>query len=155
MSRFQELCDSYNKLISSAEEYENDCKNFTKKLVLDFSDFLEAGRNDISIKDIKLDDDGYYDCFIEVTLYEGHEKEDAKGFVPDICLKVARNTNDFLVKVISGTKLYIISKEDLNNLQNSKAQELYEDLFRSIKSYYETPIDDFIHKNMKGKVNFV
>lgn len=152
MTKFEELCTSYQKLISKAEQYENDCQEFSKKLVSGFVDYLGCGRNDIVIKLLSLNEDGYYDCDIELTVYEGPDKYASKGLVPEINLKIARNIDEFIVKVVSGNKLYVIGKDDTDNSESITA--LYDDLFRGVKSYYETPIDEFIHKNMRGTIFF-
>lgn len=149
MSKFQELCGSYQKLISQAELYEKECQDFAKKIVIGFVDYLDCGKNDIMLTQLELDDDGYYNCNIELTVYEGTDKYASRGFVPEINLKIARNVDEFIVKIIHGKKVYLFGKEDTD------FTELYDDMFRGIKSYYETPIDDFIHRNMRGKINFV
>ena len=55
MTRFEEICESYQKLLSGADEYEKDCQNFSQKIANGFSDYLECGRNDLSIKELNLD----------------------------------------------------------------------------------------------------
>ena len=152
MSKFEELCHSYEKLLTNAEQYEADCYDFSKKLVKGFVDYLECGKNDILIKQLSLNEDGYYDCDIELTVYEGGDKYASRGLVPEISLKVARNIDEFVVKVANGQHVYIVNKADDDNSEN--LVKLYDDLFQGIKSYYETPIDEFIHRNMKGGIFF-
>lgn len=148
MSKFQELCDSYQKLLSSAEQYEVDCREFAKKVVMGFVDYLECGKNDIVLTQLQLNEDGYYDCDIELTVYEGSDKYASRGYVPEINLKIARNVDEFVVKVVNGSKVYVFGRDDVN------FDILYDDIFRGIKSYYETPVDAFIHRNMRGTINF-
>lgn len=148
MSKFQELCNSYEKLLVSAENYENDCQDFAKKLIKGFVDYLECGKNDIVLTQLELGDDGYYNCNIELTVYEGGDKYASRGYVPEITLKVARNIDEFIVKIATGSKVYVFGKDESN------FELLFDDIYRGIKSYYETPIDSFIHRNMRGLIAF-
>lgn len=154
MTRFEEICDSYQRLLSEAEKYENECQDFAQTIIYGFIDFLECGRNDLEIKQFVLNEDGYYHCTIELTVYQGNDKFAVRGLVPEITLKIARDVNDFIVKLANGTRVYAINQNELSNLNNEGLNDLYESMYRGIKSYYETPIDDFIHRNMKGTVNF-
>lgn len=148
MSKFDELCASYEKLLTSAEAYEVDCQNFAKKLVKGFVDYLECGKNDIVLEQLELGEDGYYNCNLELAVYESDDKYASRGYVPEIHLKVARNVDEFIVKVATGSKVYAFSKDETN------FDILFDDLFRGIKSYYETPVDSFIHRNMRGLITF-
>ena len=154
MTRFDELCESYQRLLTGAEDYENECQDFAQKVVNGFVDYLDCGRNDLEIKQFALNEDGYYHCTLELTVYQGSDKHSGKGLVPEITLKIARDIDDFVAKIASGTQVHAINKNELNNPENQALDNLYEALYRGIKSYYETPIDDFIHRNMKGSINF-
>jgi hypothetical protein len=154
MTRFDELCESYLKLLKGAADYENDCKSFTKKLVQGFIDYLECGRNDLIIKELSLNDDGYYHCAIELTVYEGQDRHAAKGLVPEVSLRVSRDGEHFLVRFATGTEEFFVSKNQTENLQSEEHIKIYDAMFRGIKSYYETPVDEFIRRNMKGNINF-
>lgn len=148
MTKFDDLCASYQKLLSNAETYEKDCQEFAKKIVMGLVDYLGCGKNDILLTQLEISEDGYYNCDLELTVYEGADKYASRGLVPEINLKVARNIDEFVVKIVGGTKAYGFDKDDTN------FDILYDDVYRGIKSYYETPIDDFIHRNMRGKLNF-
>ncbi|MBC7474052.1 MAG: hypothetical protein H7263_07140 [Candidatus Sericytochromatia bacterium] len=152
MSKFDEICTSYQRLVREAEDYEYDCKEFAKNLISGFVDYLECGRNDILIKRLSINDDGYYDCEIELSVYEGPDKYASRGLVPEIHLKIARNIDEFMVKVATGSKIYVINKKEMDS--SEVINVLYDELFRGIKSYYETPIDEFIHRNMRGIIHF-
>ena len=154
MTRFDELCETYLKLIKGAEDYENGCKDFAIKLVDGFSDYLDCGRNDIKINELTLHDDGYYHCAIELTVYEGQDRHSAKGLVPEVSLRISRDGEHFVVRFATGTEEYFVSKSGIDNLQSDEYVKIYDGLFRGIKSYYETPVDEFIKRNMKGNINF-
>jgi hypothetical protein len=153
MTRFEEICDSYQKLISGAEQYENECRDFAQQLVNGFIDYLECGRNDLEIKQFAINEDGYFHCTLELTVYQGNDKYASRGLVPEITLKIGRDVDDFIVKLTPGTQVYGINRYELNG-NNESLNKIYEAMYRGIKSYYETPIDEFIHKNMKGAINF-
>ena len=154
MTKFDELCESYLKLLKGAADYENDCKSFAKKLLQGFTDYLECGRYDLSIKELNLDEDGYYHCTIELTVYEGKDKYSAKGLVPEVSLRILRDGDHFVARFATGMEEYSVSKSESDNLQSEEHTKIYDALFRGIKSYYETPVDEFIRRNMKGNINF-
>jgi hypothetical protein len=153
MTKFEEICDSYQRLLSGAEQYEAECQDFAQKLVFGFSDYLECGRNDLEIKHFALNEDGYFHCTMELTVYQGNDKHAVRGLVPEINLKIARDVNDFILKM-PGNQVFAINSNELTNFTGENFNIIYDALFRGIKSYYETPIDDFIHRNMKGIINF-
>lgn len=154
MTRFEELCDSYRKLLTEAEEYESDCKNFAKTIVNGFIDFLECGRNDLIIKDFSLNEDGYYHAILQLTVYDSPEPHAEKGLVPDILLKIGYDKGDFIIRTSTGNQVFAIRREELEKTDSESLVNLYEYLFRGIKSYYETPADEFVHRNMQGLINF-
>lgn len=155
MSKFIELCKSYSNLLNSAKKYEEDCQFFLKTIVNGFSEFLECDSNEINIKNIELKDDGYYHCTIEMNIYSDiNDKYSTKGNVPEITIKLGRDRDLFVLKLLNGTKVFGFKNEDLINTKNDKLIEFYDYIFSGIKSYYETPVEDFVHKNMSGKIYF-
>lgn len=157
MSKFEELCLSYNKLINDAAEYERQCKVFAKDLVKAFIEYLEAGRNDVIIRNFSLEEGGFYNCNIEITLYESSEKHADKGLVPEIPLVISRNNGEFHVRIRGTNQVFVIFTEEVKQYDKNNGGEperLFETIFRGIKSYYETPVDDFIKRNLTGVINF-
>lgn len=155
MSKFNELCESYSQLLSSAKKYEEDCQFFLKTIVNGFTDFLECANNEIDIKNIELKEDGYYHCTIEINVYSDiNDKYSTKGNVPEITIKLGRDRDLFVLKLLNGNKVFGFKNEDLKNTKSDKLIEFYEYIFSGIKSYYETPVEDFVHKNMIGALYF-
>ena len=156
MSRFSEICESYSNLLNSAKKYEEDCQFLLKTIVNGFTKFLECNNNDINIKNIELKEDGYYHCSIEINVYSDiNDKYSTKGNVPDITIKLGRDRELFILKLLNGKKVFTFVDNDLNNIESNKLVEFYEYIFSGIKSYYETPVEDFVHKNMNGLIYFV
>jgi len=154
MSRFNELCESYSNLLNSAKKYEEDCQYLLKTIVNGFTEFLECSNNEINIKNIELKDDGYYHCTIQINVYgDVNDKYSTKGNVPDITIKLGRDRDLFVLKLLNGNKVFALNNDDLKN-KNDKLLEFYDYMFSGIKSYYETPVEDFVHKNMSGIIYF-
>jgi len=166
MSKYEELCNAFDKAKNDYSEYRKDCHNFAVKLVKSFCDYLEApeGRVQYVPSDMigfekekreynldevmSLDDEAFWSFGLKIFL-TSTDPSLQRSIV--IHFFVKKNGDDFLVKIDEDDRGHVIKEPSEDDFL--KFNEFY---CEHIKNLIKSTFENFIQgKSSLEKIGFI